>query len=122
MQSRPEKLSYVWKNTLFKGERVCAALPNLQSSSSNDSFKLLCLPNHRFQPEPIDVLQRAFRVLDANDCGELSEEELTKLFTTNGEPFRPEEMEEFLHAALDPKTKKISYKRFVHFLVVDDEF
>ena len=38
-----------------------------------------------------------------------------------GEPFAPDEIEEFLNAAVDQKTKTIQYNNFVHFLTVEED-
>ncbi len=42
-------------------------------------------------------------------------------FTLHGEPFAPEETEELLNAALDPVTKTVQYKSFLHFLTINED-
>ena len=88
------------------------------------------------------------KALDVDNSGHIDKELLTQVFTEEGEAFsevekflltrkfvppnffcimRPlfssqEEMQEFCNAALDPVSKSVHYKEFVHFLSVDDNF
>ena len=78
------------------------------------------------------------QALDVDNTGHIDKELLTQIFTEEGEAFSEvnkflltviktnflsqEEMQEFCNAALDPVTKSVHYKEFVHFLSVDDNF
>jgi len=42
-------------------------------------------------------------------------------FTLHGEPFAQEETEELLNAALDPTTKTIQYRSFLHYLTINED-
>jgi hypothetical protein len=44
---------------------------------------------------------------------------MRKYFVEQGEPFSPDEMEEMLNAAVDPNSKTVQYKNFVHHLVIE---
>ena len=76
----------------------------------------------KFLPAAHEDLLAAFRTLDPENSGHIERELVTQLFTEEGEAFSQEEMTEFCNAALDPITKSIHYREFVHFLGVDDNF
>merc|ERR1712038_1135642 len=76
----------------------------------------------KFLPAAHEDLLAAFRTLDPENTGHIERELVTQLFTEEGEAFSQEEMTEFCNAALDPITKSIHYREFVHFLGVDDNF
>ena len=44
------------------------------------------------------------------------------IITRTTEEILQDEMQEFCNAALDPTTKSVHYREFVHFLGVDDNF
>ncbi|GCC21313.1 hypothetical protein chiPu_0019780, partial [Chiloscyllium punctatum] len=73
-----------------------------------------------YRPQPEDVILRAFEVLDQTKKGYLTQEELTKYLTEEGEPFTQEEMEEMLSAAVDPEKNIIFYKDFAAMMTIDD--
>lgn len=75
----------------------------------------------RYKPAPEDKLLRAFEVLDTEQNGFLTQEELTKYMTEEGEPFTQEEMDEFLTAALDPDRGVVLYRDYVSLMAVEDE-
>ena len=52
----------------------------------------------------------------------VSREVVSQCLTEEGEAFSQEEMQECCNAALDPTTKTVHYREFVHFLGVDDNF
>jgi len=76
----------------------------------------------KFLPSAHEDLLAAFQALDVDNSGHIDKELLTQIFTEEGEAFSEEEMQEFCNAALDPVTKSVHYKEFVHFLSVDDNF
>ncbi|XP_078085627.1 dynein regulatory complex protein 8 [Mustelus asterias] len=78
------------------------------------------LLERKYRPQPEDVILRAFEVLDQTKNGYLTQEELTKYLTEEGEPFTQEEMEEMLSAAVDPDKNVILYKDFVTLMTVED--
>ena len=53
--------------------------------------------------------------------GYLTPEEAKEYFTSYGEPLSQEEMEEMLNAAVDPNTKQITYRSFVHYLTIEED-
>merc|ERR1711860_72120 len=71
------------------------------------------LMERRYKPQPEDQLLRAFQVLDQENKGLLSQEDLAKYMTMDGEPFTQEELEEMLSAAVDPEKGCILYKDYV---------
>ncbi|XP_069786948.1 dynein regulatory complex protein 8 isoform X3 [Narcine bancroftii] len=78
------------------------------------------LIERKYRPQPENVILQAFEVLDKNKNGYLTQEELTKYLTEEGEPFTQEEMEELLSAAVDPDKNVILYKDFVAMMTVED--
>ncbi|XP_043551357.1 dynein regulatory complex protein 8 isoform X2 [Chiloscyllium plagiosum] len=78
------------------------------------------LLERKYRPQPEDVILRAFEVLDQTKKGYLTQEELTKYLTEEGEPFTQEEMEEMLSAAVDPEKNIIFYKDFAAVMTIDD--
>ncbi|XP_048457327.1 dynein regulatory complex protein 8 [Rhincodon typus] len=78
------------------------------------------LLERKYRPQPEDVILRAFEVLDQTKKGYLTQEELTKYLTEEGEPFTQEEMEEMLSAAVDPEKNVIFYKDFAAMMTIED--
>uniref|UniRef100_UPI00398F07CA dynein regulatory complex protein 8 n=1 Tax=Pristiophorus japonicus TaxID=55135 RepID=UPI00398F07CA len=78
------------------------------------------LIERKYRPQPEDVILRAFEVLDLNKKGYLTQDELTKFLTEEGEPFTQEEMEEMLSAAVDPDKNIILYKDFAAMMTVEE--
>ena len=76
----------------------------------------------KFLPASHEDLLAAFRTIDKDNVGHIDKEKLTQLFMEEGEAFNQDEMTELCNAALDPLTKSVHYKEFVHFLGVDDNF
>ncbi|WAR19408.1 DRC8-like protein [Mya arenaria] len=71
------------------------------------------LMERRYKPTPEDQILKAFQVLDSENKGHLTQEELTKYMTEEGEPFNQEELEEMLSAAVDPDKGNIQYRDYV---------
>ncbi|XP_048391567.1 dynein regulatory complex protein 8 [Stegostoma tigrinum] len=78
------------------------------------------LLERKYRPQPEDVILQAFEVLDQTKKGYLTQEELTKYLTEEGEPFTQEEMEEMLSAAVDPEKNVIFYKDFAAMMTIED--
>ncbi|XP_032881779.1 dynein regulatory complex protein 8 isoform X1 [Amblyraja radiata] len=78
------------------------------------------LIERKYRPQSEEIILRAFEVLDKNKNGYLTQEELTKYLTEEGEPFTQEEMEEMLSAAVDPEKNVILYKDFAALMTVED--
>ncbi|XP_035690792.1 dynein regulatory complex protein 8-like isoform X1 [Branchiostoma floridae] len=74
----------------------------------------------RYKPVPEEMLLKAFAVLDQEKKGFLSQEELQKYMSEEGEPFTQEEMEEMLSAAVDPDKGVIYYKDFASMMAVEN--
>ena len=86
------------------------------------SLSVRIILQQKFLPAAHEDLLAAFRTLDPENSGHIEKDVVTQLFTEEGEAFSQEEMSEFCNAALDPITKSIHYREFVHFLGVDDNF
>jgi len=78
------------------------------------------LMERRYKPASEEQMLRAFEVLDAEGKGYLSQEEISKFMTEEGEPFTQEELEEMLSAAVDPEQGLIFYKDYVSVMAVDE--
>ncbi|XP_030055383.1 dynein regulatory complex protein 8 [Microcaecilia unicolor] len=78
------------------------------------------LLERRYRPSTEDVLLRAFEVLDQNQKGFLTKEELIKYMTEEGEPFTQEEMEEMISAAVDPDKQVLHYRDYISTMVVEE--
>ncbi|XP_074660418.1 dynein regulatory complex protein 8-like [Tubulanus polymorphus] len=78
------------------------------------------LMERRYKAALEDQLLKAFQVLDAESKGHITQEDLTKYMTEEGEPFTQEEMEEMLSAAVDPDQGIVLYKDFVSEMVVEE--
>ena len=92
------------------------------SSSHLSPLSIRIILQQKFLPAAHEDLLAAFRTLDTENSGHITRDVITQLFTEEGEAFSQEEMTEFCNAALDPITKSVHYREFVHFLGVDDNF
>ena len=75
----------------------------------------------RYKPASEEQLQRAFETLDIEQNGFLTQEDITKYMTEEGEPFTQEEIDEFLTAALDPDRGVVLYKDYVSVMTTEDD-
>ena len=91
------------------------------SNITCDSILRIIL-QQKFLPASHEGLLAAFKALDKENVGYIDKDKLTQLFMEEGEAFNQDEMNEMCNAALDPLTKSVHYKEFVHFLGVDDNF
>uniref|UniRef100_A0A0B6ZAM9 EF-hand domain-containing protein n=1 Tax=Arion vulgaris TaxID=1028688 RepID=A0A0B6ZAM9_9EUPU len=78
------------------------------------------LMERRYKASPEDEICKAFQVLDVEQKGYLTVEELTTLMTEEGECFNQEEIEEMLSAAVDPDKKTILYKDYASVMAVEE--
>ena len=79
----------------------------------------LILTGTKMKPVPEERLLQAFQILDSENKGYLTEEEITNFMTKEGEPFSQEEMQEMIEASIDPETNNFYYKKFVTSLIFD---
>ncbi|XP_064394582.1 dynein regulatory complex protein 8-like [Halichondria panicea] len=75
----------------------------------------------RYQPSSEEIILKAFEVLDQDRKSYLTEVELKKFMTEEGEAFTPEELEEFLTAAVDQEKGVVQYREFVTTMLPDSE-
>ncbi|XP_013416114.1 EF-hand calcium-binding domain-containing protein 2 [Lingula anatina] len=78
------------------------------------------LMERRYKPSPEDIILKALMTLDVEHKGHLTQEEITKYMTTEGEPFTPEEMEEMLSAAVDPDKGVVLYKDYASAMALEE--
>ena len=100
--------------------RAHSYISGLQKLNCACQYRIIL--QQKFLPASHEELLAAFRALDTENTGHLDREKLTQLFTEEGEAFSEEEMTELCNAALDPLTKSVHYKEYVHFLGIDDNF
>ncbi len=81
----------------------------------------------RFKPANENKLYKALQVLDTENKGYYTKDELVKLMTSEGEPFNQEEMNEMLQTCMtfaDPQSPSndphILYKYYINELVVEE--
>ena len=79
------------------------------------------ITQHKYELCSSEQLLQAFKVLDTQEKGCLSVEEIKRYFVQFGEPFAQDEMEELLSASVTPNSRNIHYKTFVHTLTIDEE-
>lgn len=72
---------------------------------------------HDFRPASPRKLLEAFRVLDEEGVGHLSEEEFRRFMTEYGEPMAEEEMDEMMDLAVDQYSKTVPYEYYINQLV-----
>lgn len=70
------------------------------------------------EPAPPERLLEAFRVLDPEDKGYVSKENISKLMMEEGEPFTQEELDEMLATAVDQGSGNIPYEYYLNQLMV----
>ncbi|CAF0703592.1 unnamed protein product [Brachionus calyciflorus] len=85
------------------------------------------LVNKKFKPANENKIYKALQVLDTENKGYYTKEDLIRMMTTEGEPLNAEEMNEMLQtcsAFIDPESAaenpKILYKYYINELVVED--
>jgi hypothetical protein len=82
----------------------------------------------RFKPANENKLYKALQVLDQQNKGYYTKDELIHLMTTEGEPLNADEMNDMLQTCLtfvDPESPadepRILYKYYINELVVEDQ-
>lgn len=70
------------------------------------------------EPAPPEKLLEAFRVLDPEDKGYVSKDNISKLMMEEGEPFTQEELDEMLATAVDQGSGNIPYEYYLNQLMV----
>jgi Ca2+-binding EF-hand superfamily protein len=78
------------------------------------------LTERRYRPANEEQLLKAFTVLDKEQKGHLTVDELRKYMMEEGEHFTQEEMDEMLQASVDPEKEVILYKDYVTLMTMDD--
>ncbi|KAK2181804.1 hypothetical protein NP493_375g01066 [Ridgeia piscesae] len=78
------------------------------------------LMERKYRAAPEEQLLKAFQVLDADSKGYLTQDEITKAMTEEGEPFTQEEMEEMLSAAKDPDKDAVLYRDYVSVMALEE--
>jgi len=68
------------------------------------------------EPDSSDVMLQAFKVLDSEGKGYLSNEVMEQLLTTKGTAFRPKELDQFMLVAKDPSDGNIHYEDYIALL------
>ncbi|KAL3270737.1 hypothetical protein HHI36_021262 [Cryptolaemus montrouzieri] len=73
----------------------------------------------KYKPKTVEEVLEAFRVLDPENYGYLTSEQMRAFMTEHGEPLDEEEMAEMLEVAYNPFTKKIHFEGFVNKLIYE---
>jgi Ca2+-binding EF-hand superfamily protein len=71
------------------------------------------LLENQYPRDPEEKLLRAFRTLDPDNKGYIEAEKLRTLLTTHGERFSQEEIDDFLHFAVDSSSGLLHYEDYV---------
>jgi len=71
------------------------------------------LLENQYPRDSEEKLLRAFRTLDPNNNGFVEAEKIRTLLTTHGERFSQEEIDDFLHFAVDSETGNLHYEDYV---------
>ncbi|KAI6655251.1 hypothetical protein LOD99_2539 [Oopsacas minuta] len=74
----------------------------------------------RYSPASEEILLKAFETLDRDNRGYLTPEDIEAYFTEGEDSFSKEELDEFLHSAIDPNTGNINYRDFVQSMLEQD--
>ncbi len=77
---------------------------------------LRVLASKEFEPDSGDILLQAFRTIDTNNTGYIPADVMEDLLTAKGTPFRPKEIEGFLHVSKDSETGNIYYEDYIAML------
>merc|ERR1711988_2048959 len=71
------------------------------------------LLENQYPRDSEEKLLRAFRTLDPNGLGYVEADKIKTLLTTHGERFSQEEIDDFLHFAVDSETGNLHYEDYV---------
>ncbi|CAM9478471.1 unnamed protein product [Ectocarpus sp. 12 AP-2014] len=99
----------------MQGDDVMAAV----TYSSFETKMLEILASRAWDPDPPEVLLRAFRAIDEKGCGYIETAKMNELLVSKGTPFRAKEIEAFLSVAKDTETGHIYFEDYVASLTTD---
>eukprot|EP00904_Undaria_pinnatifida_P009911 jgi/Undpi1/604/HiC_scaffold_10.g04068.m1 len=106
---------------------VTEILPDIQGDDPTDvvsyaafETKMLeIMASRAWDPDPPEVLLRAFRAIDEEGAGYIEIGRMNELLVTKGTPFRAKEIESFMGAAKDAETGHIYFEDYVASLASD---
>eukprot|EP00903_Cladosiphon_okamuranus_P007211 g6999.t1 len=87
--------------------------------SSFETKMLEVLASRAWDPDPPEVLLRAFRAIDEKGAGYIETAKMSELLVSKGTPFRAKEIEAFLSIAKDTETGHIYFEDYVASLATD---
>lgn len=90
-----------------------AAEPEFASADAFEAFMVRALYAPAYAPDAPETLLEAFRTLDAERKGYLTEEAAVRALTSGPHPFREKELDDFFRAAKDPDTGLVNYEHYV---------
>ncbi|CAM9989840.1 unnamed protein product [Pylaiella littoralis] len=102
--------------------RKMAAGDDITSAVAFASFEtkmLEILSSRAWDPDPPEVLLRAFRAIDDKGVGYIETARMSELLVSKGTSFRAKEIEAFLSIAKDPETGHIYFEDYVASLATD---
>ncbi|CAM9220695.1 unnamed protein product [Ectocarpus sp. 8 AP-2014] len=99
----------------MQGDDVTAAV----TYASFETKMLEILASRAWDPDPPEVLLRAFRAIDEKGCGYIETAKMNELLVSKGTPFRAKEIEAFLSVAKDTETGHIYFEDYVASLTTD---
>ncbi|CAM9935147.1 unnamed protein product [Ectocarpus sp. 4 AP-2014] len=99
----------------MQGDDVTAAV----TYASFETKMLEILASRAWDPDPPEVLLRAFRAIDEKGCGYVETAKMNELLVSKGTPFRAKEIEAFLSVAKDTETGHIYFEDYVASLTTD---
>lgn len=76
----------------------------------------------RFKPAEPEELLKAFQLLDPENHGYITRDDLEKSLIEIGEPFTKEEVADMMAVACDADTGKINYEHYINLLIVRNVF
>jgi len=105
--------------------KIVAELQNATGYVQFDDFLPIMmdiLQQNKYKASNEDRLMKAFQLLDTENKSFLTQEQLQKILTEEGEPFTSEEMEEVLSVAVNTEDNNVSYKSYIpHLLYVTEK-
>ncbi|OAF70684.1 EF-hand calcium-binding domain-containing protein 2 [Intoshia linei] len=79
------------------------------------------LMERKYKPCSPEKLLKAFQTLDTEKLGYLTQDQLNKYMTEDGEPFQVEELEEMYSAAIDSEKGCLIYENYINLIKVENE-
>ncbi|CEO97256.1 EF-hand domain-containing protein [Plasmodiophora brassicae] len=110
-------------------ELVMQILPRIREDEDShfikyDRFETMMvdvIKNRDFEPDLEDIVLQAFKVIDHERKGFVSDYRMIQLLSSNEYKFRQKELEQFLKVAKDDNNDKIYYEDYVAILAKDLE-